>query len=166
MALAVWTSIDLRSDIDQVEWHGDPAEIVDAAAELLALLERPEWHRRSSCRGQGTRLFFPRGGRPPKEALAVCNSCPVRTECADAGRLEAEGVWGWAASHGDAAEALGCVTLSAPGSVEGRSMQQAGHRWCSGTASQEVHARRNSVFVDVPQTGLSGRPGTPASSMR
>lgn len=60
----------------------------------LELGERPEWHRRAACRGVGTDIFFPVRGQDVTVAKSYCEVCTVRTECADAGLLEREGIWG------------------------------------------------------------------------
>lgn len=69
------------------------------AEELLDMIDtlRPAWHVRAACHGM-TEVLFPVGevGHPPDlaAATAVCDRCPVRRECADAGRTETHGVWG------------------------------------------------------------------------
>ena len=62
--------------------------------------DRPDWHDRAACRGQ-TEAFYPtwdapgsRGGPDPYlDARKLCASCPVVTECAEAGRTERYGLW-------------------------------------------------------------------------
>ena len=46
---------------------------------------RTPWVERAVCVGLPTRMFYPSRGesRETGEALLVCRSCPVRTECAD-----------------------------------------------------------------------------------
>lgn len=69
------------------------------AEELLELIDtlRPAWHARAACHGM-TEVMFPVGdvGQSPyvAGAIAVCDRCPVRSECAAAGRSETHGVWG------------------------------------------------------------------------
>ncbi len=60
------------------------------------LLQRPAWQQHAACRGMGTDLFFPTPGQEAKirKAKAVCASCPVRADCADAGLTEVFGIWG------------------------------------------------------------------------
>ena len=60
----------------------------------------PRWNDRAACRGIGHRDFFPEITDPPAvraaknaRALSYCNRCPVRAECAEAGRHE-HGTWG------------------------------------------------------------------------
>lgn len=56
------------------------------------------WKRHANCKGLPTYLFFPDPG--PNEAAtvaaakAVCESCPVRQDCLEAGLLESRGIWG------------------------------------------------------------------------
>lgn len=81
MALA-WQSIDLRSaDPFEAEHLGDPQDLVDGVDTFLRLLQRPSWHARAACRGQGIGKWFPTKGQPAAPAVEVCESCPVRTEC-------------------------------------------------------------------------------------
>ena len=69
------------------------------AEELLDLLEtiRPAWHARAACHGM-TEVMFPVGdvgkGRDTASATPLCARCPVRSECADYGANEPDGVWG------------------------------------------------------------------------
>lgn len=53
-----------------------------------------DWRSDAACRGEDPALFFPGRGGSVDAALAVCDRCPVRAECADAGRTEYSGVWG------------------------------------------------------------------------
>lgn len=73
--------------------------------ELLELLGslHPEWHERAACRNpddptSAANLMFPTSTRGRaidyRAALAVCARCTVKHQCADAGRLETNGVWG------------------------------------------------------------------------
>jgi len=52
------------------------------------------WRDDAECRGMDPNLFFPSPGVIPREAKEACARCPVRVECADAGRTEKFGVWG------------------------------------------------------------------------
>ncbi len=67
---------------------------------LLDLVEtaRPAWHADAACRGAGPDPWFPSTRRPDAsewaEARAVCGRCVVRAECAEAGRLAKDGMWG------------------------------------------------------------------------
>lgn len=70
-------------------------DAVDWSRLLLFGAARPEWHQRASCRDRGPGLFFPEGrGSGPGPARAICSGCPVRHECAEAGKGEVWGVWG------------------------------------------------------------------------
>lgn len=64
--------------------------------EWPALIQRPSWHGRAACRGMGPKAFYPTRATDTGPAQAVCESCPVTTEClADAiERGDHEGVWG------------------------------------------------------------------------
>lgn len=81
-----------------VGWHHlDPGAVWDARDELLEALERPAWHSRAACRGQGSATWFPTLGSTPKEARRVCATCPVLDECrawALDQPADLAGVWG------------------------------------------------------------------------
>lgn len=62
----------------------------------------PDWRDKALCRGL-TRLFFPGQGEPTKEAKALCQECPVRSECLDAASgdpPERFGIWGGLSEEG------------------------------------------------------------------
>ena len=61
---------------------------------LEELTRRPAWHAQAACRGRDTDLWFPTGREPADEARAVCATCQVQVECAEAGRSERFGIWG------------------------------------------------------------------------
>ena len=69
------------------------------AEELLELIDtiRPPWHARAACHGM-TDVMFPVGdpgkGRDTASAMPICARCGVRSECADYGANEPDGVWG------------------------------------------------------------------------
>ena len=71
-------------------------EAPDAAELLPELYRRPEWHQRAACRGMGLALFFPGQGDPTEEAKAICEGCPVRSQCLDAALAvpTTTGIWG------------------------------------------------------------------------
>ena len=70
-----------------------------SAEDILDLLDalRPAWHADAACRGQ-TDVMFPvaahRHQLDTTAARALCDRCPVRNPCAEAGRSEKYGVWG------------------------------------------------------------------------
>lgn len=73
------------------EWWNDPA-----AALLDEVTHRPEWQVHAACRGRmvnGESLWFGKTFADRLAAREVCRSCPVRTECRDAGRT-VHGEWG------------------------------------------------------------------------
>jgi WhiB family redox-sensing transcriptional regulator len=84
-------------------------ETIDHVEEILSLLgiyappmADDGWKKRAACRDKGPAIFFPEDaigkGRAKtngyKEARRICQGCPVREECAQAGRHERFGVWG------------------------------------------------------------------------
>ena len=70
-----------------------------SAEDILDLIEnlRPAWHADAACRGQ-TAVMFPVAEHGHQldttAARALCDRCPVRNPCAEAGRSEKYGVWG------------------------------------------------------------------------
>jgi WhiB family redox-sensing transcriptional regulator len=54
------------------------------------------WMQHAACRGMNPSLFMPERGDTDaiREALATCQTCPVRTECLEYGLEERYGVWG------------------------------------------------------------------------
>lgn len=54
------------------------------------------WWTLAACAGIAPDLFFPGQGEDAAAAKAVCESCPVRTECLDYALDNAEkhGIWG------------------------------------------------------------------------
>ena len=60
------------------------------------LLDRPTWHKRAVCRGDGLDDYFPERGESTLAAKAVCAGCVVRSDClafalADSNTV---GIWG------------------------------------------------------------------------
>lgn len=58
---------------------------------------RPEWHEEALCAQVDPELFFPEKGRSSRPAKRVCDACPVRVQCRDAGlsdHLHDAGIWG------------------------------------------------------------------------
>ncbi len=67
------------------------------AARDLGRLDQ-EWRDHAACRGQQTALFFPPpgggAGVVSAEAVALCRSCPVRSQCLDyAMATQSVGIW-------------------------------------------------------------------------
>ncbi len=56
----------------------------------------PTWRAEAACRGLPTRAFFPDPEEGPSVDLLriICEACPVREECAEAGLRQAFGIWG------------------------------------------------------------------------
>ena len=57
--------------------------------------ERP-WVVFSACRDKDPDIFFPDDRKETREAIAICGTCPVRSECLEYA-IEADirfGVWG------------------------------------------------------------------------
>jgi WhiB family redox-sensing transcriptional regulator len=54
------------------------------------------WSELSACKGESIELFYPKSGRRPTRALAICSSCEVREECLEYALTNHQhwGVWG------------------------------------------------------------------------
>lgn len=54
------------------------------------------WQDDAACAGLDPRLFFPEPGVSVKDALAICATCPVKTECLDyaMSNVERFGIYG------------------------------------------------------------------------
>jgi WhiB family redox-sensing transcriptional regulator len=60
---------------------------------------RPGWFDAAACKGQDASLWHPDGFRNQREAakaIAICRTCPVRTDCLEHALANDEwlGVWG------------------------------------------------------------------------
>ena len=64
------------------------------ALELVGLYSRQTWIGHAACRGIGPALMYPNRGDQSATTKAMCATCPVRTECAEAGQSEYFGIWG------------------------------------------------------------------------
>lgn len=65
----------------------------DVAEVLAAYIRRPAWHQDAACLGVGPASFFVERGVSTAPAKAMCATCPVADECAEAGRDEPAGIW-------------------------------------------------------------------------
>ena len=88
-------------DLTAVAWSQDPAAAIaeiDGLRKVLVELvaPRPEWHRRAACRHAGPEVFFLDRGQSPAAAYALCDACPVRSECLAAAIDDpyTDGIWG------------------------------------------------------------------------
>lgn len=52
------------------------------------------WTDRAACTGLNMRHWFPDDNKGCSRARAVCQTCPVRVPCAEAGQDETYGMWG------------------------------------------------------------------------
>lgn len=92
-----------ETTIIPVDRHPDTH--TDTILTLLAQLH-PDWHTEANCRGR-TDLMYPSRGEPIDRAVALCEPCPVRRQCADQAQSEHHGIWagvvlrtdGWRASR-------------------------------------------------------------------
>ncbi len=93
MAVA-WQPLDLRSDPDAIDHRHDPAKVHDALADLLEVIRPPVWHAQAACAGRSDLSWFPVRGESTDAQRAICEGCPVREPCAEAGMGERHGLWG------------------------------------------------------------------------
>ncbi len=58
-------------------------------------VDTPDWTL-AKCRGVGNDLFFPSRGESTKEAIAVCETCPIKVDCLEYAldAHELHGIWG------------------------------------------------------------------------
>ena len=69
----------------------------------LPPIHGPGWRALAACLGLPTHLFYSeRGSRDYEDAMAACESCPVRADCLEfALRLNDDlGIWGGLSSRG------------------------------------------------------------------
>lgn len=64
-------------------------------------MKRPKWRDGETgwkvealCSGADPDLWYPGKGESIKQAVAVCQACPVQIECLEAGLDEEFGIWG------------------------------------------------------------------------
>lgn len=92
-----WQPIDTTQPDEADRYYsGDPADLIDALAELLLATERPSWHAHAACRGQGVDVFFVNRGQSIEPARTLCRRCPVRTDCQATAVADTslQGIWG------------------------------------------------------------------------
>jgi WhiB family redox-sensing transcriptional regulator len=73
----------------------DIEEALLGALQVPVTDERP-WMVFAACREQDPDLFFPQTKEEAERAIAICRTCPVRSECREYSLEAAErfGVWG------------------------------------------------------------------------
>ena len=136
----------------------DPADQSRTSAEtLLEMIDagRPAWHQRAACRGQQD-VMFPTSTLGRRNdyttALSLCMSCPVRTQCAEAGRNEHDGVWG-----GEVKDRNSKRNSSARAMTDVLAWLRANPGWHSTTeVAREVGFRRNTISMCLSQCVESG----------
>lgn len=62
-------------------------------------IQPPEWHKDAACREHPELSWFPTRGDTRTAQAAVCRTCLVRAECAEAGAQETEGIWAGVAAR-------------------------------------------------------------------
>ena len=69
---------------------------LDLARIIEAERADQSWRKQAACRGVDTALFYSEVGEMATEAKAVCQGCPVATQCADYAITAGirSGVWG------------------------------------------------------------------------
>ena len=77
--------------------------MVDRHGDVDPLPDGPRWLSRAACVGHDPALWFPEGkGASTDEAIAICEQCPVRVECAEWAIAERFDVGIWAGLTPDA----------------------------------------------------------------
>jgi len=66
---------------------------------LLADITAP-WRQQAACRGKPTWWWYPTRDEHATAAIAICRTCPVRSDCLTAGLDEAHGHWGGESERG------------------------------------------------------------------
>jgi WhiB family redox-sensing transcriptional regulator len=93
-------AVQRRKDAEELAWRIYLEKMLrqrgDDVPSIEDFLHRPAWHARAACRGMGTDQFFPARGEHIDNARAICDSCPVRSECLDAAieNIDRHGIWG------------------------------------------------------------------------
>ena len=59
----------------------------------MNLTHEDDWRQHAACRGMKPALFYPARGEDARQALAVCATCTVRTECLEAALAEEHSQW-------------------------------------------------------------------------
>jgi hypothetical protein len=62
--------------------------------DFLRVFAPQPWMIDAACRGMDANVFFPAPGTMATLAKEICAECPVRAQCAEAGRTEVHGIWG------------------------------------------------------------------------
>lgn len=69
--------------------------LIHLLADLQEMAAATEWMTWALCAETDSEAFFPAKGESPRQAKAVCASCPVRLECLEyALKSGAIGIWG------------------------------------------------------------------------
>ena len=66
----------------------------DHGGTVEVLPEAPSWFAEAACYGSDIDYVEPGGKDAVRAALALCEGCPVRAACAEAGASEPYGIWG------------------------------------------------------------------------
>lgn len=92
------------------QFFEDQREVIPSMGAFFTDGAERQWMKQAACRGADTNLWFPEKGQQAqyKEAVAICDGCPVRIDCAEYGWNEQYGIWGgmnlkqrksWAKEH-------------------------------------------------------------------
>lgn len=63
---------------------------------MTMIMERRDWMRKGGCIGEDTALWVRERGESYRVAQAICDECPVRTECLEFALADPNliGMWG------------------------------------------------------------------------
>lgn len=74
----------------------------DSLAAMLNMVDairEQDWTEQAACRGSDPDSFFPDSYIVSPQVLAICEACPVKLECGEAGMNERYGLWGGKSEH-------------------------------------------------------------------
>ena len=71
-------------------------EVLEMLTMIVEARNEREWRDQAACKGMNPTVFFPERNNPNavKQAKTVCATCPVSTQCGEAGQTEQTGIWG------------------------------------------------------------------------
>lgn len=64
-----------------------------AISEFVRLFQPADWQADAACKGLPTEWWYPERGDVTPKAKAICNDCPVQTECREYAIDEQHGIW-------------------------------------------------------------------------
>lgn len=92
---------DLLQELARADTEYEADHAYEPGVTLAVLFDRlqiqtPDWMEQAACRGYPTSWWFPGAGEDVERGKAICETCPVKTECLDYAvehRIRV-GIWG------------------------------------------------------------------------